>query len=92
MKLDELFGFLRMFVLSLEDNVSKKKSGISFQGVWDDIIKSRQNCPQDENLVETIVLLSKFKNKFYKKFKGYGSHSNKEFNKSSSSGIGSTSS
>ncbi|TYK00077.1 gag-pol polyprotein [Cucumis melo var. makuwa] len=32
MKLDELFGSLRTFELSFDDNATKKKSGIAFQG------------------------------------------------------------
>ncbi|KAA0067010.1 putative mitochondrial protein [Cucumis melo var. makuwa] len=96
MKLDELFGSLRTFELSLNDNLLKKKSGIAFQGISDDNATSNQKQPQDENLAEIVVLVSirflKFKSKFYKKSGGFGTQTNKDFNNSNSSSSGSSSS
>ncbi|KAA0062613.1 gag-protease polyprotein, related [Cucumis melo var. makuwa] len=82
MKLDELFGSLRTFELSLNDNVLKKKSSIEIQGVSEDMAKSNPKQPQDENLAKTVALLSrrfsKFKSKFYKKSREFGTQSNKK--------------
>lgn len=79
MKRDEFFGSLRTFELSLEDNGLKKKSDTAFQGISEEMSKSNLKHSQDENLAETIALLSKqflkFKSKFYKKFGGFGTPS-----------------
>ncbi|TYK29697.1 Receptor-like protein 12 [Cucumis melo var. makuwa] len=96
-KLDELFGSLRTFELSLNDNVLKKKSSIEIQGVSEDMAKSNPKQPQDENLAKTVALLSrrfsKFKSKFYKKSGEFGTQSNKKnFTNSSNSDSGSFSS
>ncbi|TYK13508.1 envelope-like protein [Cucumis melo var. makuwa] len=76
MRLDELNRSLQIIKLSFDDNAPKKKSGIVFQGVSDVAAKSNQKQPKDENLAETIALLerrfSKFKSKFYKKYRGFG--------------------
>lgn len=45
MKHYKLFGSIRMFELSLDDNLFQKKSRISFQGVGDDISKSNKKQP-----------------------------------------------
>ncbi|KAA0046626.1 gag-proteinase polyprotein [Cucumis melo var. makuwa] len=46
MKLDELFGSLRTFELSFDNNATKKKSGIAFQGKSDDVTKSNHKQHQ----------------------------------------------
>ncbi|KAA0060153.1 Receptor-like protein 12 [Cucumis melo var. makuwa] len=45
MRLDELFGSLRTFKLSVKDNSSKKKNNLAFQGVSEETTKLTSKVP-----------------------------------------------
>ncbi|TYK19518.1 gag-pol polyprotein [Cucumis melo var. makuwa] len=45
MRLDELFRSLRTFKLSVEDNSSKKKNNLAFQGVSEETTKLTSKVP-----------------------------------------------
>ena len=83
MRLDKLFGSLRTFELSLDDNLVKKKNSVAFHEIInEETTNASSKSSQDENLAETVTLLSKrfskFKSKFYLSG-GLNSQPNKDF-------------
>lgn len=59
MKLDELFGSLRTFELNLGEGNSKKKYGVAFSSVSEDVSQSLKEHISKENLAKQIVFLTK---------------------------------
>ena len=86
MKLDELMGSLRTFEMNLEDEKGDKKpKGIAFQAESRDN-NSIEHLDEDDDIAETMALMSKNFSKIYKRF----NRNNKGGARSRESGSGST--
>ncbi|KAA0036901.1 gag-pol polyprotein [Cucumis melo var. makuwa] len=70
MKLDELFGSLKTFELTLGNGDSRRKNGMAFSTVSEENARLQKETLNKESLAESIALLtkqvSKLKNQFYK--------------------------
>lgn len=59
MNIDELFGSLRTFEMTLDDKSEKKSKGISLQLTIKNDVSLVKNKESDEDLAESISLLAK---------------------------------
>lgn len=96
MKLDELFGFLKTFELNLNDEDSKKRSGIDLQAINQDTPQPSKKGTHVDSLPKSIVFFTeqiwKLQRQFHKRSSNFGAQSNRDFGSSSASSSSSSSS